>query len=180
MRRKNKTAFKQRYMRATRQKLISNNEDKAFSVLHRSTRKSLKQIYLPSFLESNNMSLGHWSPRCTAVDKSFRAGLTYAQRISPVKRREGEKEERKMTKLKEEREEVCAFTFSFDEANCAAWKPGRREHRRESESTIDKLTVIVMQLLFKWSRGSRSIAAFHSGTIDQGAAPVEPILSKPG
>ena len=104
MRRKNKTAFKQRYMRATRQKLISNNEDKAFSVLHRSTRKSLKQIYLPSFLESNNMSLGHWSPRCTAVDKSFRAGLTYAQRISPVKRREGEKEERKMTKLKEERE----------------------------------------------------------------------------
>lgn len=40
------------------------------------------------------------------------------------------------------------FTFPFDGANCVVGKPGRRQYRRESESTIKRHS-IVMQLLFK-------------------------------
>lgn len=75
------------------------------------------------------------------------------RRISPVLKRL-----RRWRKKGEEREKKVAiytFTFSFDEANCVAWKPGRRKDRRESESThIDEpsAVVIVMQLLFKWYR----------------------------
>ena len=59
------------------------------------------------------MSLGYCSLRYTAVDKSFRAGLTYARRISPVKRREGEEEEKKMMRVKEEREKEKRSTRSL-------------------------------------------------------------------
>lgn len=158
-----------------RQKLISNNEDKAFSVLYRSTRKSLGQIYLRRF---SKVIISRWDTdyRVTATRQKLSSRLAYARGISPVKRREGEEE--RWWGEEEGGEQVYAFTFSFDGANCVAWKPGRRKYRRESESTIDEPPVIVMQLLLKRSCGSRSTATFHSGNIGQRAAPVEPILSE--